>query len=48
MALNAPLQFLILLVASWLGSAFRRAIEYLPPENRVLRAPPGDQASAIH
>jgi len=38
MALNAPLQFLILLVASWLGRRQGEAIEYLRAENRVLRA----------
>ena len=38
MALKAPLQFLILLVASWLGRRQSEAIEYLRAENRVLRA----------
>jgi transposase InsO family protein len=35
---TAPLQFLILLVASWLGRSQRDALEYLRAENRVLRA----------
>ena len=34
----APLQFLILLVASWIGRRQGEAIEYLRAENRVLRA----------
>ena len=34
----APLQFLILLVASWIGSRQGEAVEYLRAENRVLRA----------
>jgi hypothetical protein len=34
----APLQFLILLVASWIGRRQGKAIEYLRAENRVLRA----------
>jgi len=34
----APLQFLILLVASWVGRRQGEAIEYLRAENRVLRA----------
>jgi hypothetical protein len=34
----APLQFLILLVASWLGRRQGQAIEFLRVENRVLRA----------
>jgi hypothetical protein len=34
----APFQFLILLVASWIGRRQRDAIEYLRAENRVLRA----------
>ena len=38
MALKAPLQFLILLVANWLGRRQSEAIEYLSAENRVLRA----------
>ena len=38
MALKAPLQFLILLVASWLSRRQGEAIEYLRAENRVLRA----------
>ena len=38
MALKAPLQFLILLVASWLGRRQSEVIEYLRAENRVLRA----------
>src|SRR5450432_4596014 len=33
-----PLQFLILLVASWLGRRQGQAIEFLRTENRVLRA----------
>ena len=33
-----PLQFLILLVASWIGRRQGEAIEYLRAENRVLRA----------
>jgi hypothetical protein len=33
----APLQFLILLVASWIGRRQGGAIEYLRAENRVLR-----------
>jgi hypothetical protein len=37
MALKAPLQFLILLVASWLGRQQGEAVEYLRAENRVLR-----------
>jgi hypothetical protein len=32
-----PLQFLILLVASWIGRRQGEAIEYLRAENRVLR-----------
>jgi putative transposase len=35
---TAPLQFLILLVASWIGRRQGEAIEYLRAENRVLRA----------
>ncbi|MGO9834727.1 MAG: hypothetical protein ACLP1X_10955 [Polyangiaceae bacterium] len=35
---DAPLQFLILLVASWIGRRQGEAIEYLRAENRVLRA----------
>jgi hypothetical protein len=35
---SAPLQFLILLVASWLRRHQGEAIEYLRAENRVLRA----------
>jgi transposase len=38
MALKPPLQFLILLVASWLSRRQAKAIEYLRAENRVLRA----------
>jgi hypothetical protein len=34
----APLHFLTLLVASWLGRRQGEAIEYLRAENRVLRA----------
>ena len=34
----APFQFLILLVASWLGRRQGQAIEFLRTENRVLRA----------
>jgi putative transposase len=34
----APLQFLIRLVASWIGRRQGEAIEYLRAENRVLRA----------
>jgi hypothetical protein len=34
----APLQFVILLVASWLQRRQSQAIEYLRAENRVLRA----------
>ena len=34
----APLQFLILLVASWIGRRQGEAIEHLRAENRVLRA----------
>jgi hypothetical protein len=34
----APLQFLILQVASWIGRRQGEAIEYLRAENRVLRA----------
>ncbi len=34
----APLQFLILLVASWIGRRQGEAIEYLRAENHVLRA----------
>jgi putative transposase len=34
----APLQFVILLVASWIGRRQGEAIEYLRAENRVLRA----------
>jgi transposase InsO family protein len=37
MALKAPLQFMILLVASWLSRRQGEAIEYLRAENRVLR-----------
>ena len=33
-----PIQFLILLVASWIGRRQGEAIEYLRAENRVLRA----------
>ena len=33
----APLQFLILLVASWLGRRQGHAVEFLRVENRVLR-----------
>jgi hypothetical protein len=33
-----PLQFLILLVASWIGRRQGQAIEFLRVENRVLRA----------
>ncbi|HXN34122.1 MAG TPA: hypothetical protein VN894_19800 [Polyangiaceae bacterium] len=33
----APLQFMIFLVASWLGRQQGEAIEYLRAENRVLR-----------
>jgi hypothetical protein len=39
----APLQFLILLVASWLGRSQREAIEYLRAENRVTRSRLGPQ-----
>jgi len=35
---SAPLQFLILLVASWLRRHQGEALEYLRAENRVLRA----------
>ena len=35
---TAPLHFLILLVASWIGRRQREAIDYLRAENRVLRA----------
>lgn len=38
MALKAPLQFLILLVASWMSRRRGEAIEYLRAENRVFRA----------
>jgi transposase InsO family protein len=38
MALKAPLQFLILLVASWMSRRQSEAIEYLRAENRVLQA----------
>ena len=38
MVLKAPLQFLIFLVASWLGQRQGEAIAYLRAENRVLRA----------
>jgi hypothetical protein len=38
MTSTAPLQFLILLVASWLVRGQGEAIEYLRAENRVLRA----------
>jgi hypothetical protein len=34
----APLQFLVLLVASWIGRRQGEAIEYLRAENRLLRA----------
>jgi hypothetical protein len=34
----APLQFLILLVASWLSRRHGQAVEFLRVENRVLRA----------
>jgi putative transposase len=34
----APLQFFILLVASWIGRRQGEALEYLRAENRVLRA----------
>ncbi len=37
MRLSAPLQFMIFLVASWLGRQQGEAIEYLRAENRVLR-----------
>jgi hypothetical protein len=33
----APLQFLVLLVAGWIGRRQGEAIEYLRAENRVLR-----------
>jgi hypothetical protein len=33
----APLQFLILLVASWLNRRQGQAVEFLRVENRVLR-----------
>jgi hypothetical protein len=36
----APLQFLILLVSSWLGRHQTEAIEYLRAENRVNKAGP--------
>jgi hypothetical protein len=35
---SGPLQFVILLVASWIGRRQGEAIEYLRAENRVLRA----------
>jgi len=35
---TAPLHFLILLIASWIGRRQGEAIEYLRAENRVLRA----------
>jgi transposase InsO family protein len=35
---TAPLHFLILLIASWIGRRQGQAIEYLRAENRVLRA----------
>jgi hypothetical protein len=35
---SASLQFLILLVATWLGRSQREAIEYLRAENPVLRS----------
>jgi hypothetical protein len=35
---TAPLHFLILLVAGWLGRSQSEAIEYLRAENRVLRS----------
>jgi hypothetical protein len=38
---RAPLQFLILLVAGWIGRRQGEAIEDLRAENRVLRARPG-------
>jgi hypothetical protein len=34
---SAPLQFLILLVSTWIGRRQGEAIEYLRVENRVLR-----------
>jgi putative transposase len=37
-ASTAPLQFLILLVASWIGRRQGDSIEFLRAENRVLRA----------
>ena len=35
---TAPLQFLVLLVATWLGRHQAEAIAYLRAENHVLRA----------
>jgi hypothetical protein len=35
---SGPLQFVILLVASWIGRRQGEAIEHLRAENRVLRA----------
>lgn len=35
---TAPLEFLVLLIATWLGRHQAEAIEYLRAENRVLRA----------
>jgi hypothetical protein len=34
----APLQFLILVIGSWIGRRQGEAIDYLRAENRVLRA----------
>jgi hypothetical protein len=44
---DAPLQFLILLVASWLRRHQGEAIEYLRAENRVLRARLGHVTTGV-
>jgi hypothetical protein len=43
----APLQFLVLLVASWTGRRQGEAIEYLRAENRVLRARLGPERLSL-
>ncbi len=43
MALKAPLQYLILLFASWRSRRQSEAIEYLRAENRVLQAQVGSK-----
>jgi hypothetical protein len=43
-----PLQFLIVLVSSWLGRRQRDAIEYLRAENRLPRAKRRAEAASAH